>query len=283
MITKIKDFIKNQIHKKNNLFPMTENRDGFLYFLGNSKKDNHLIINPKKILKTIKHINKNKILKITVNDAYFDKIQNLDFLKEISSIEEISILQNNLNLKPIENLKSLKSLSFRETTEKLNLNEFQNLEILSCDYRKVENIKECKNLKSVSLDFHNKENLIEFQNFNNLETLFLNRTNIKSFNGIENLRKIHKIELHNSPKLESLKGLPKNSEKLEILYIYKAKKLENYENLNSLKNIKRLQLVSGGIIENLDIFTEMKKLEYLQLGMEIRNGNKIKLMESINK
>ena len=63
MITKIIDFIKNQIHKKNNLFPMTENRDGFLYFLGNSQKDNQLIINPKKISKTIKHINKNKILK----------------------------------------------------------------------------------------------------------------------------------------------------------------------------------------------------------------------------
>jgi len=48
MITKIKDFIKNQIHKKNNLFPMTENRDGFLFFLGSSENDKQLIINPKK-------------------------------------------------------------------------------------------------------------------------------------------------------------------------------------------------------------------------------------------
>ena len=110
MITKIKDFIKNRIHKKNNVFPMTENRDGFLYFLGNSESQNQLIINPKKISKIIKYINENKILKITINDAYFDKIQNLDFLKEIPNVEEISILQNNLNLKPIENLKKLKSL-----------------------------------------------------------------------------------------------------------------------------------------------------------------------------
>ena len=283
MITKIKDFIKNQIYRKNNIFTLTENRDGFLFFLGNSENKNQLIINPEKISKIVKYINENKILKITINDAYFDKIQNLDFIKEIPNIEEISILQNNLNLKPIENLKNLKSLTFSETTERLNLNKFQKLEILSCDYRKVENLKECKNLKSISLDFYNKENLIELQNFNNLETLFLYRTNIRSFYGIENLKNLHKIELHNSPKLESLNGLPNNSEKLKILFIYNAKKLVDYEKLSSLKNLKKLQLVSGGEIENLEMFEKMSNLELLALGMNIKNGDKIKLMNKINK
>ncbi|GEP52759.1 hypothetical protein FNO01nite_34310 [Flavobacterium noncentrifugens] len=283
MITKIKDFIKNQIHKKNNLFPMTENCDGFLFFLGNSENDKQLIINPKKISKIVKYINENKILCITVNDAYFDKIENLDFLKEIPNVEEISILQNNLNLKPIENLKSLKSLSFSETTEKLNLNKFHNLEILGCDYRKVENLKECKNLKSVSLHFYNKENLVEFENFDNLEILFLVQTSIKNFNGIEKLKNINKIELHNSPKLESLNGLPRNSEKLRTLFIYNAKNLIDYGKLDTLKNLKKLQLVSGGEIENLEIFEKMNNLEYLQLGMNIKNGDKIELMNKINK
>ena len=262
---------------------MTENRDGFLFFLGSSENKNQLIINPEKISKIVKYINENKILKITINDAYFDKIQNLDFIKEIPNIEEISILQNNLNLKPIENLNKLKSLSFNETTEKINLNKFQNLEILSCDYRKVENLKECENLKSVSLDFYNKENLIEFQNFNNLEILFLHRTNIKNFYGIENLKNIHKIELHNSPKLESLNGLPNNPEKLKILFIYNAKKLVDYEKLNSLNSLKKLQLVSGGEIENLEMFEKMSNLEFLALGMKIKNGDKIELMNKINK
>lgn len=262
---------------------MTENRDGFLFFLGSSENDKQLIINPKKISKIVKYINENKILCITVNDAYFDKIENLDFLKEIPNVEEISILQNNLNLKPIENLKSLKSLSFSETTEKLNLNKFHNLEILGCDYRKVENLKECKNLKSVSLHFYNKENLDEFQNFDNLEILFLIQTSIKNFNGIEKLKNINKIELHNSPKLESLNGLPGNSEKLKTLSIYNAKKLIDYEKLYTLKNLKKLQLVSGGEIENLEIFEKMNNLEYLQLGMNIKNGNKIELMNKINK
>ncbi|SDJ97319.1 protein phosphatase 1 regulatory subunit 7 [Flavobacterium noncentrifugens] len=262
---------------------MTENCDGFLFFLGNSENDKQLIINPKKISKIVKYINENKILCITVNDAYFDKIENLDFLKEIPNVEEISILQNNLNLKPIENLKSLKSLSFSETTEKLNLNKFHNLEILGCDYRKVENLKECKNLKSVSLHFYNKENLVEFENFDNLEILFLVQTSIKNFNGIEKLKNINKIELHNSPKLESLNGLPRNSEKLRTLFIYNAKNLIDYGKLDTLKNLKKLQLVSGGEIENLEIFEKMNNLEYLQLGMNIKNGDKIELMNKINK
>ena len=165
----------------------------------------------------------------------------------------------------------------------MNLNKFQNLEILSCDYRKIENIKECKNLKSVSLDFYNKENLVEFQNFNNLETIFLYRTNIENFYGIENLKNIHKIELHNSPKLESLNGLPNNSEKLKTLFIYNAKKLNNYDKLSTLKRLKKLQLVSGGEIENLEVFEKMSNLEYLALGMNIKKGDKIKLMNKINK
>lgn len=255
----------------------------FYFFSGSSENENQLIINPKKISQIVKYINENKILRITINDAYFDKIVNLNFLKEIPNIEEISILQNNLNLTPIENLKRLKSLSFSETTEKLNLNKFQNLETLGCDYRNVENLKECKNLKSVSLDFYSKENLIEFQNFNDLETLFLHRTNIKSFYGIENLKNIHKIELHNSPRLESLNGLPNNSEKLKILFIYNAKNLIDYEKLSTLKNLKKLQLVSGGEIESLEMFEKMSNLEFLALGMNIKNGNKLELMNKINK
>jgi hypothetical protein len=282
MIIKIKNYFKNLIYKKNNVFLLTEKRDDFLFFIGNSEVAEQLIIDPKKIQKIVKYINEKKILSIAINDAYFNKLENLDFLKEIPNVEKISILQDNLNLKPIENLINLKSLSFGETNEKLNLKKFEKLEILGCDYRKVENLSDCRNLKSISLHFYNQENLIEMQKLINLEMLFLYRTNILNFNGLEKLENISKIELHNSPKLESLNGLPNNSEKLKILFIFNAKKLNNYEKLKTLKNIKRLQLVSGGEIENLEMFEKMENLEFLQLGMEIKNGNKIEFMKKIN-
>lgn len=279
MNPKIKDYFKKIIDKKNNVIELTGNDNDFL-FLSNSNSGEQLVINPKKIQKTIQYINEKNILSIGINNSYFDKIENLDFLKEIPNVEHISILQDNLDLKPIHNLINLKSLSFGETTGKLDLNNFKNLEILGCDYRKIENLSESINLKSVTLHFFNQENLNEMKNLKNLETIFLYRTNIASFTGIENLKKLNSIELHNSPKLESLNGLPEN---LEILYIYNAKKLVDYESLKMLKTIKRLQLVSGGEIENLEMFQKMSNLEYLQLGMEIKNGNKLELMTKINK
>ncbi len=279
MNPKIKNYFKKLIDKKNNVIELTENDNDFL-FLSNSNSGEQLIINPKKIQKAIKYINEKNILSIGINNSYFDKIENLDFLKEIPNIEHISVLQDNLDLKPIHNLVNLKSLSFGETKEKLDLLNLKNLEMLGCDYRNIENLNEGKNLKSVSLHFYNQENLIEINNLKNLEAIFLYRTNIKSFTGIENLKKLNSIELNNSPKLESLNGLPEN---LKILYIYNAKKLVDYEGLKKQKNIKRLQLVSGGEIENLEMFQKMSKLEYLQLGMEIKNGNKLELMSIINK
>ena len=283
MIIKIKDYFKNLIHKKNNIFQLTENRDGFLFFLGESEFDKQLIIDPKRINKIVKYINEKSILNITINDAYFDKIKNLDFIKEIPNIEQISILQDNLDLKPIEKLNKLKSLSFSNSKDKIDLKKLTYLEFLSTDYRKIENLKSCTNLKSISLHFYNQEDLLEFHNFKKLEELFLYRTNIQNFNGIDNLENINKIELHNSPKLLSLKGLPKIAEKLMILYIFNAKKLVDYEGLENLKNIKRLQLDAGGKLENLEIFDNLKDLEFLQLGMEVKNGNKIEFMHKVNK
>lgn len=49
-----------------------------------------------------------------------------------------------------------------------------------------------------------------------------------------------------------------------------------------MPDFKRLQLVTGGEIDNLEIFQKMLNLEYLHLEMEVKRGDKVKFMASIN-
>ena len=208
-------------------------------------------------------------------------MENLEFLHQTTNIKQISILQDALDLKPLEALSELRWLSFTKGKMKVNLDFFPKLEYIGCDWRDVQNLNKCYNLKSLNIHFFKMPDLKELKELKKLEEISLYRTQIRNFEGIEDHILLNKVDIYNASKLQTLTGLPNSSDNLKLIYIYNAKNLMDYEILKTMPHVTRLQLVSGGQIENLEMFQKMPNLEYLQLGMEITNGDKMEFMNLI--
>ncbi len=250
-------------------------KDGFLFSKNLSGKQilfpNTLILEKEKLAKTIKYINNQRIKSLLINSSY-SKIDDLNFLTEITHIEDISILQNNLDLSPINYLINLRSLSFDESKQIIDFSNFPDLEVLGCNYNnKLENLESLKTLKWLYLYNYNKDDLQEFSQMKELYFFHLYNTSIKNFNGIGELSNLEDFSVDRAPKLESTIGFTEKNCKLEVLQLFNAKTLINTDSLGKLVNIKKLYLQRIPDIPNLDFLKEFIQIQTFVLGANVVN------------
>jgi len=257
--------------------PPIYQKDSFLFFKEKKSVDSilgdSLIIDPSRISEIIKYVNEKGLKSIRINDAYF-KINDLNFLSQMPSIEGLNILQNGLNLSGINELNNLRVLRLGESKEPIDFNNFPNLEILGTTHnRNILNIDKCRKLFWLWLNNFKFNNLKELVGLESLQFLFLHKTTIKNLIGIDSLSNLKELFIDIASKLESLEGLSDRNVKLEFIDIYGAKNLHDYNSIASVQALKRIILIKTGNSKTMSFLCKLQNLNEVSLGMEITDGN----------
>ncbi len=153
---------------------------------------------------------------------------------------------------------------------------------------KIENIKV---LDLSSIDFPKLEDVIvmpDLSRFKNLDKLILSFYR-KIQTSIKNNSITHLILKHFQGSLKFLSDLPQ-LEYLELDIDSYEKSIKDLDSFNSLKSLKKLDLDTGGILENFNFLSNCKKLESLSVnlgfsyneGTLINNINGITELENLN-
>ena len=195
-------------------------------------------------------------------------------MNEVKDLEGVAVLQDNLDLTPLLSLKKLKRLNCHTPTSAFDLATFTDLKVLGITYNKyVGNIASCKNLTWLWIDNLKQDDLSCLSSLTNLTKLNLFKTGITSLQGIEPLNKLQFLNIDTANQLQSLEGLTQNNSSLEVLSVYNAPKLTDYKPLENLANLKKLFLGKTGDMENLDFVNKTAKLEEVNLGIRVADGN----------
>jgi hypothetical protein len=252
-------------------------KDGFLFFKEKEAPDSilgdRLIIESGKILESVNYINDNNIKSVVINSNYVS-LSDLSFLDEIPFIEGIYLLAENLDISNINNLKKLRVLRLNNSKEEIDLKNFPELEVLSYSGKnKIKGISHCKNLFWLWVEGYKKEDLTEFKDLVELKYLNLSFSSIKNIHGIENMSKLKYLHLDTMRCLESLRGLSENLNKLEVLDIYNAKKLSNYEDVSILKSLRQLELGKTGETYSISFIKNLPNLKRVGIGFKVLDGD----------
>ena len=260
----------------NQLMQSTYLKDDLIFYKEHHSVDSilgdRLIVDPSKIDYIIHYINKKNVKSIVINQSFF-KLDTLNFLEKIPSIEGLYLLLDNLDVSFINKLHNLKVLRINNINNLLDLSNFPNLQVLSFTHSKfVTNISSCKQVFWLWIDNYKKDNLIELKELVNLQHLNLFQSSIKNLEGIENLTNLKYIRLDTVKKLESLKGLSQNQINLTVLDIYSALRLNNYEEISNVKSLKQLELRKTGETNSISFIKDLPNLKIITLGLKVLDG-----------
>ncbi|MEK4424966.1 hypothetical protein [Solibacillus sp. FSL K6-1523] len=207
-------------------------------------------------------------LAIRINGNF---LSNVDFLKQLPNIKYLDLGKNNISdLSSIEdlNLNELEYLNFRGSLEgKLDLSSLSKLQDLLVLYdKKIKNLFTCTNLKRLVIHhYKNKNNNVEeFKVLGRLETLEIWSSPIKDIADLQGLRSLRRVELRYLPKLESISGIENNTS-IKELWIQNCKKVNDWEVLGTLSNLKVLTIEACGNIPSLHFLDKLESLESIRL------------------
>lgn len=205
-------------------------------------------------------------LAIRVNDR---SLSDVGFLKQLPNLEYLDLGRNNISdLSSIEALNELKYLSFKGSIEaKLDLSTLSKLQDLLVLYdKKIQNLFTCTNLKRLVIHhYKNKNNNAEeFKALKRLEILEIWSSPIRNIDGLKGLNSLQRVELRYLQKLESIKGIENNSS-IEELWIQNCKKVNDWEVLGTLSNLKVLTMEACGNISSLNFLDKLESLESIRL------------------
>ena len=276
--------------KLSNLFKKNDEniiiKDSFSFFINKNSDSIYkesLLIDINRIEKITNYINKRNIKSITINPYYFEKLNNLDFLKEIAHIEELKILQDDLiDIQGIEYLGEIKHLVFNGVLKNINFDKIRTLRFLSCAYsNRMINLETLLNLEILHLENYKETDLSQFKNCFLLKKISLVNTTISSLNGIQEFQHLQEIEIDRAPKLVTLKGVNEIND-LKIIKIFNAKNLSDVEAINSAKKLEKLWLQKIGEINDFNFLKDLSCLNTLVIGTNVKNKNFEILMDIKN-
>lgn len=265
---------------------LTTKKDGFIFFNNAKDKytlfDTNFIIDAAKINSCVEYINKNNIKSIGINPMYGGSVIDLNFLVEISNIEAITILQDNLDLTPVNNLSKLKKLSFDTTKQKIDLENFPDLRILGCNYsNKIVNLEKALNLEWAYIHNYKKDNLLDFEKMFSLKFLHLYNTQIKKLEGIGNLSLLEDFEIDKAANLSTLDGLSELNLGITKFAIYNAKLLSEVSSIGKLLNLNQLYLQKISNIKSISFLKDLKKADTAVFGGFVIEDKDFSYLENI--
>ncbi|MBC6110687.1 hypothetical protein ACFOG5_17145 [Pedobacter fastidiosus] len=262
---------------------VTYNKDGFTFFKSKSKlspdAQDSLIIEFSRIDQLINYIKINNITSIMVN-SYYSKITNLDFLREITQIESLKVLDENLNFEMINHLTKLKELRVGNVGSKVDFGNLKDLEVLGIIWNKHIDLRGCEKLSWLWIDCFNEYDLSKLSSLKKIKCINLISSSIVNLNGVAKLTFLESLNLDGAKKLVSLEDLSLTNKNLYCVDIYNAKNLFDYEHLSNLINLQSLRLIKTGEIDSIVFLQRLAKLNKVALGMKVLDGN-LKILQGV--
>lgn len=201
-------------------------------------------------------------------------LKNAQFIKELSISDYVKSDLDGIN--SLYCLHNLKSLSFQDSSFKIDFSKIPTLENLYFKYNNgVKSIGTLKNLLELLIISFNETNLESLHNLHNLEILRLTRGTFTSLKGIEDLKKIKQLELAYASKLEDIlqiSSLPN----LSKLHIEKCKCLDDFSFLSGNETIEELFIDN---VKSLDFVPTMRRLKKINI-WNCADGNMSPLLNS---
>jgi len=130
--------------------------------------------------------------------------------------------------------------------------------------KKIENIFDCVNLKRLVIHHYKKKNTDEFTKLKKLQILGIWSSPIQNIDGLKELKEIEQLKLRYLIKLESIDGI-KNNYSIKELWIQNCKKVNDWEVLGTLPNLRVLTIDSCGNIPSLNFLDKLESLESIRL------------------
>jgi hypothetical protein len=241
-------------------------KDGFEFYddiIGNPEA---FILKGIDISNEIKYLKEQKIKSIALARFESNSITDLDFLKEISFIEKISIDNESIDCAGLYYLDNLKQLmiSVKNKKQFLDYSKFKKLENLSIDwYSKFPDLSQNDKLTELTIwKFKPKsKSFSDLKLPNGLENFEITESNITNLKGLD-LPNLRKFEAHYSSTLESVEGIKKISPNLKILIIDFCKKLNKYDELQECLKLEKIILGNCGQIATLKWLKYLKNLSH---------------------
>lgn len=241
-------------------------KDGFEFIDDIYGDSGALIVKGENLTNEIKYINDNNIKSVYVTFFKSKGIVNFDFLKEVKLIEKVNINDVDVDYTGLYNLNNLKVaiLSIKNKKQHLDYSKFKHLESLSIDwYTKFPDLTNNKELKELVIwKFKpTSKRLSELKLPSDLENLQLSESNILNFNGIF-LANLKRIECHYCSSLESLEGIKGLSTSLNTIILDYCKKLSDYSDIATCKQLKKIILGDCGDISTLNWLESLKNVNH---------------------
>lgn len=254
-------------------------KDGFK-FLEQEGAPDLLVVESQKLNNAIRYIKKNDFNRIMINPYMGFISVDISFLSELSDLIEALYIPDCsvFDLEVIHSLGNLKELGVGlHKDQMIDLERFPNLKELACEYTtKLKNLDKCKNLTSLSLTgFKSKTNdLSDLSGLMNIAELHLYKSSITSLKGAEYFNSLKTLHMFSASKLIDISMLQSQNDYLEDLEIDRCKKIESYEVLDSLTNLKRLMIADSANLSNLEFVKKLKKLDFLSFyGTNVIDGD----------
>lgn len=236
--------------------------DGYKFYDG--LNSDTIVVEENKITEYVAYINTYNIKSIGINDLHYKK-NDVQFLERCPQVEKVNINSDLINnYSGLTSLKNLRVLYCDGPKNKIELNNFKELNELSIDLNKnVIGIKECKNLKTLRIWKYkpSNKNLEILADLRNIEELKLIQCNLTSLKGIGSLPKLQKLELHYINKLEFIDEIEMNRNTLKHLRFDTCKNIKNHEYVILLKNLELLAFDNCGEIQSIRFIRELPNLK----------------------
>jgi hypothetical protein len=223
---------------------------------------------------SVEYINKNNINTVFIDGNF--EFKNYDFFNDIY-VESIALNNNRIDSSKFPILKSIKNVFLNNFEGILDISRFPNLYQLTMDWsNKIKFIAANNTIKRLTVWKYNSKSktLKELSMFSDIEYMQINHTNIQSLEYIDLFNKMNHFELNYGTNILSIKYIDLLKNSLEELYIDHTKKIDNFDRISLLKNLKLLVLSDCGRIDNVKFVDSMPNLEDFRIvNTDINDGD----------
>lgn len=193
-------------------------------------------------------------------------VGDLSFLKDFPNLLYLEIVdQRNVNTRCLDGLENLRGLRLHSPGAGVDFACFPHLEVFVGDWhidnRNVDRSRELRRLLVWHFQPRSRD-LSELGNSVRLEQLRLIQTTIESLAGLQALEDLRYLTIEYAPKLESLDALCSGHPEIRELSLGKAKGIQSYLPIASIRRLRRLQLSSCPPMPDLEWVKGLNELDF---------------------
>lgn len=237
-----------------------------------------LMIDSERINECIDYAKNRGLTYLGINSFLGFTDNNISFLEEISDfVKGLTIPERHFDLSVLNDLHKLEFLGFADDKKsEIDLSNFPELETLACEYTKrLRSLESCEQLRQLSMSGYksSRKTIEDLPVLSSLQILSLFVTNIESLEGIQRFPILNRLSIFRATKLSNIDALAVNLG-LKVIEFDTCKKIEDYDVLGRLDNLRRLLIANSAPVQSLAFVKNLDNLEFLSfVGTNVSDGD----------